>query len=260
MNLCWTQGESRNKASYQQNVLDFHIYVRRVIFLPLQKDDDSTLRMRLLVLMEKPKKKNHWGNKQTNKQKDWQEATGIVYYVLFGKVRQACPLSKGFLPLLVLGLPADTALPRRVLLSLGANRFLSLRFLFMLDFYDVLPSDRSIVLPIKVSYGSQEVGRTCCPHGSPCPRWGITMSNIAVVLWLPGGDYLNSCRLLGKAILKTHLPPSDQKYSELAAHSQCGVCMGLWANWKFPRPWQGVWMRWSWRSLPTQTILWFCLG
>lgn len=83
----------------------------------------------------------HWGcaylfrwksqkslGKQTNKQKDWQEATGIVYYVLLWEVWQACPLSKGFLPLLVLWLPADTALPRTVSLSLGANEFLGLRF------------------------------------------------------------------------------------------------------------------------------------
>jgi len=35
----------------------------------------------------------------------------------------------------------------------------------------------------------------------------------------------------------------------------------LWATWssgRCPCSWQGVGTRWSLRSLPTQTILWFC--
>lgn len=169
--------------------------------------------MHILFQMEKPKITRE-------KKKVWQEAVEIVYFVPLWEVWQACPLSKGFLSLLVLCLAVDTALPRRVLLSLRANEFLGSGFCSCVVLWHVLSSDRSIVLPIKVIYGSQEARRTPCPHGSPCPCWGLIMSNIAVMLWLPQGGYLNSCRLLGKAIHTTHLPPSDQKYSELAAHSQ----------------------------------------
>lgn len=182
--------------------------------------------MHVLVQMEKPK---ITGEKK-KKKKGWQEAVEIVYYVPLWEVWQACPLSKGFLSLLVFWLPVDTALPRRVLLSLRANEFLGSGFCSCFVLWHVLSSDRSIVLPIKVIYGSQEAGRTPCPRGSPCPCWGFIMSNIAVVLWLPQGGYLNSCRLLGKAIHTTHLPPSDQKYLELAAHSQYRL------RWTLPVP------------------------
>lgn len=67
------------------------------------------------------------------------------------------------------------------------------------------------------------------------------MSNIAVVLWLPRADYLNSCRLLGKAIHKTHLPPSDQKYSELAAHSHRGTLDGTLSHQEISLPMAGGW-------------------
>lgn len=160
------------------------------------------------------------GGKKKIKKIGWQEAKEIVYFVPLWEVWQPCPLSKGFLSLLVLWLPVDTALPRRVLLSRGANEFLGSEFCSCFVLWHALSSDRSIVLPIKVIYGSQEAGRTPCPHGFPCPCWGLVMSNIAVVLWLPQGGYLNSCRLLGKAIHTTHPPPSDHKYLELAAHSQ----------------------------------------
>lgn len=124
------------------------------------------------------------------------------------------------IPLAVGALTVDMALPRRVLLSRGANEFLGLRFCSCFVLWHAIPSGRSIVLPIKVIYGSQEAGRAPCPHGSLCPCWGWVMSNIAVELRLPQSGYLNSCRLLRKAIHTAHLPPFDHKYLELAALSQ----------------------------------------
>lgn len=131
------------------------------------------------------------------------------------------------IPLTAGALIVDMALPRNVLLSRGANEFLGSRFCSCFVLWHALPSGRSIVLPIKVIYGSQEAGRAPCPHGSLCPCWGWVMSNIAVELWLPQSGYLNSCRLLRKAIHTAHLPPSDHKYLELAAHSQYQIKMDV---------------------------------
>lgn len=126
---------------------------------------------------------------------------------------QGIPLAAGVLTV-------DMASPRRALLSRRANEFLGSRFCSCFVLWHALPSGRSIVLPIKVIYGRQEAGRAPCPPGSLCPCWGWVMWNIEVELWLLQSGYLNSCRLLGKAIHTTHLPPSDHKYLELAAHSQ----------------------------------------
>ena len=59
------------------------------------------------------------------------------------EVWQSCPLSKGFLSLLVLWLPLDTALPRRVLLSFWANKLLGSGLCSCFALWRALSSDRA---------------------------------------------------------------------------------------------------------------------
>ena len=161
------------------------------------------------------KAKNHWGQK--NKRLAGSHGDCLLCLPLRSVTAlspfQGIPLAAGVLTV-------DMASPRRALLSRRANEFLGSRFCSCFVLWHALPSGRSIVLPIKVIYGRQEAGRAPCPPGSLCPCWGWVMWNIEVELWLLQSGYLNSCRLLGKAIHTTHLPPSDHKYLELAAHSQ----------------------------------------
>lgn len=210
--------ESSKKAHYSSNMPYFHAYMcthtqRTFSFSP-------TLQRRSLYTEDARtyadgKAKNHWGQK--NKRLAGSHGDCLLCLPLRSVTAlspfQGIPLAAG-------ALTVDMASPRRALLSRRANEFLGSRFCSCFVLWHALPSGRSIVLPIKVIYGRQEAGRAPCPPGSLCPCWGWVMSNIAVELWLLQSGYLNSCRLLGKAIHTTHLPPSDHKYLELAAHSQ----------------------------------------